>query len=167
MSNSERSCFGIQAAPPSGGPLYEQAREVLSIAEEQDEPKHGDNDGGSQSLREEKCVKQQNIDNHRSEKRKGEGEIAIHEQQHAADYLNGADNEVIVGLMHRPGELPRQARGHLGWYEMEETVQPEDDEDKTQQKARYQNENFHECSLSLSTRCQATRLNFLFPAPRP
>ena len=101
---------------------------------EDDEPEDCDDDGIDQSRMHHEEVIEEDVDNHGAEEDKGKRDVAVYQEQEAADNLNCRDEQYVVGLKHCADELASGSGRQLPHgNEVEETVGAEDDEDEAQQ----------------------------------
>jgi len=88
-------------------------------------------------------VKEQNVNDDRSEERQREWDVAIEQEQDRRDELKKKYDNQIMGDKKRSHELPggsgRKRRGQ----EVEEAVQSEGEKDKTKQKTGDDISDFH------------------------
>jgi hypothetical protein len=131
----------------SGCPLHEYSREILAVVDEQDDPQDRRENSRLPSHGRQQKEERDDIDNDRREHSQGERNIAVYQQQGAADQLDCAHEEDVVGLEHCAHELTCNARRHRLGEKVQVRIKAEGDKDDAQQDAGDDDHDFHECSL--------------------
>jgi hypothetical protein len=88
-------------------------------------------------------MKEQNVNDDRSEEREGEWDVAIDQEQDRRNELEQKYDDQIVGDKERPDELASRSGRHGRGKEMEEAVQSEDEEDESKKKTGDDSSDFH------------------------
>jgi hypothetical protein len=148
------------------GLLHKQSGKILAIVDEKDDPEYGADDAGLPSHVQKKEVEQQDVDNDWTKNRKRKRDVAVDQQECAADHLDAAHDLNIVGLEHCTRELACEPRRQFGGEKVQEGIQAEEDKDGAQQDAGDDGHDFHECSLTVSMTHAGWRVTiFLSPTP--
>src|SRR5579864_1821788 len=117
---------------------------MLAIVDGQDDPQNGYYGSYRQARSVHQQMKGEDVHQHGSQENDGQRDVAIDQQQHAADDLDRGDQIEIVGNEERGAELAggagRQRR--LG-QEIQETVESEESEDQAHENAGDQCGDFH------------------------
>jgi hypothetical protein len=115
--------------------------------DEQEDPQDRRENSRLPSHRRQQKEEHDDIDNDRREDSQRERNIAVYQQQDAADHLECAHEEDVVGLEHCAHELTCNARRHRLGEKVQEGIQAEGDKDDAQQDADDGDQDFHECSV--------------------
>jgi hypothetical protein len=123
--------------------LLEEARERGTNAQKHDDPQHGHDKRQGQAAQSHQQVKEQNINDDRSEQGQGEGDVAIDQEQDRGNELEQKYDDQIVGDKERPDELA----GGSGWHgrgnEVKEAVQSENEKDEAKKETGDDRSDFH------------------------
>src|ERR1700693_5249230 len=102
-------------------------------------------------------MEEKDVDDHRAKDHQGEGDVAIHQEQHATEHVKREVDYPVLGNESGVKDLGGNAGGRRHGKKMQETVQAEDEEDETEKQPRDKGYDFHDISF---------RWNF-FPASLP
>jgi hypothetical protein len=118
-----------------------QERLAMRVREKQSRRSHHERE--RQSARRKDDVKSDDVNDDRSEDHQSERDHS-HEKEHTADDLRAKQKRQKVSRHRKSAEERNRAFGHRGlWEEMEKAVQPEDDEDRTEEEPCRERRLFH------------------------
>src|SRR5580704_18848742 len=92
-------------------------------------------------------MEEKDVDDDRAKDHQGEGDVAIHQEQHATEQLKREDDHPVLRNENGGEELGGYAGGRRHGNEMQETVQAEDEEDETKKQPRDKGYDFHNISF--------------------
>gem|GEM_PF-5607312 len=94
--------------------LVQETTERGANAQERGDPQHRHNDRQSQTARSHQYVKEQNVDDDRSEQRQREWDVAIDQEQDRRNELEQKYDDQIIGDKEGPDELASRSRRWRG-----------------------------------------------------
>src|SRR6266478_3289343 len=120
-----RSFHAVESSP-------EEWRQERSIRVRAHNPERGDNRRDRKARWRHENVKEQNVDDDRSDERRRKQGVAVRQQKHAAHDLERQHDRHVVRLDQGSGELSRK-RGHRSHrHKVQKPIEPEDNEHESQ-----------------------------------
>jgi hypothetical protein len=117
------------------GALGEDSCQVLFVADGDENPEYGNDNRHRKTGRGHERMEPDDVHDHWAEDAERERDVAVDEEQRAADDLAEKDDDPVVRGAEGCGEVGGRARGRLARDEVEETVETEYPEDDPEQVA--------------------------------
>jgi hypothetical protein len=123
--------------------LLEEPGKGRARAQKHDNPEDGHDNRQSDTAWSHQKVKEQNVDDDRSEQGEGERDVAIDQEQDRRDDLEQKYHDQIIGDKERSHELASGSGRHGAGKEVEEAVQSEGEKDESKKETGDDNSDFH------------------------
>jgi len=123
--------------------LLEEPGESGADTQKHNDPEHRHDDGQRQPARKHQCVNEQNVDDDRSQQRQREWDVSIDQEQDRRNDLKQKYRDQIMGNKERPDKLASRSGGRRAGNEVQETIQSEDEKDKSKKKTSDDSSDFH------------------------
>src|SRR5437899_8401371 len=123
--------------------LLDEPNERKADAQEDNDPKHRDDESQRQTARKHQYVNEQNVDDDWSEQRQREWDVAINQEQDRRNDLEQKYRDQIMGNEERPDELAGRSGRRRAGNKVEEAIQSKDEKDESKKETGDESNNFH------------------------